>query len=113
MPSITEQSRRAGLSIFHLDGPDAARHAKILAEDPDITAVQYTPGAGTPSPLEKLPMFHMFQEHKTPLFIECPVEEAKQLLMSLDPRGVVIRVNGLRTPAQADDLIEWRESEFA
>ncbi len=85
MPSITEQSRRAGLSVFHLDGPDAARHARILAEDPDITAVQYTPGAGTPSPLEKLPMFHMLQEHKTPLFIDCPAEEVKQLLTSLTP----------------------------
>lgn len=113
IPSISEQSRRAGLSIFHLDGPDAARHAKILAEDPDITAVQYTPGAGTPSPLEKLPMFHMFQQHNTPLFIDCPVEEVKQLLSYLDPRGVAIRVNGLRTPDQADDLIAWREAEFA
>ena len=112
MPSITEQAHRAGLSVFHLDGPDAARHAEILAEDPDITAVQYTPGTRNPSPLAKLPMFHMFQKHKTPLFIDCPIEEVKQLVSDLDPHGIAIRVSGLSTPHQADELIEWRDAEF-
>lgn len=112
MPSLKEQARRAGLCVFHLDGPDAARHAETLAEDPDITAVQYTPGAATPSALSMLPMLRMFQQHKVPLFIGCPLDEVKQLAQELDPRGVAIRVSGLSAPEQADTLIDWREQAF-
>lgn len=113
MPSLKEQARRAGLCVLHLDGPDAARHAETLAADKDITAVQYTPGAGTPSALAKLPMFRMFQEHKKPLFIECPYDEVKQLARELDPSGCAIRVSSLTSQEQAAELIRWREKEFA
>ncbi len=113
MPSLKEQARRAGLCVFHLDGPDAARHAETLAEDPDITAVQYTPGAGTPSALAKLPMFRMLQQHKVPLFVECDHDEVRQLAEALDPAGLAIRVSGLATAQQADSLIAWRDTTFA
>jgi hypothetical protein len=113
MPSLKEQARRAGLCVFHLDGPDAARHAETLAKDPDITAVQYTPGAATPSALDVLPMLRMFQQHKVPVFIECPLDEVKQLAQELDPRGVAIRTSELKTPEQADALIDWRDAVFA
>lgn len=112
MPSLTEQARRAGLCVFHLDGPEAVHHAQALAEDPDITAVQYTPGASTSSALSMLPMFGMFQQHRVSLFIECPLTEVKQLAQELDPRGVAIRTSELRTPEQADALIEWRNEVF-
>lgn len=112
LPSLAEQARRAGLCVLHLDGPDAARHAETLAADPDITAIQYTPGAGTPSALAKLPMFRMFQKHQVPLFIECPLAEARQLLQELDPRGCAIRISGLESPGQAEDLIQWRDRAF-
>lgn len=112
MPSLKEQARRAGLCVFHLDGPDAARHADTLAGDPDITAVQYTPGAGTPSALAKLPMFRMFQKHGVPVFIDCPLDEVKQLAQELDPRGCAIRISGLESQEQAEELIRWREKAF-
>ena len=98
---------------FHLDGPDAARNAESLAEDPDITAVQYTPGAGTPSALAAIRMFRMFQQHKVPLFIDCPLDEVKELAQELDPRGVAIRTSGLGTPENAEALIAWRDKVFA
>lgn len=113
MPALTEQARKAGLCVFHLDGPDAARHAETLAEDPDITAVQYTPGAGTPSALAQLPMFRMLQQHRTPLFLDAPADEVKQLAEQLDPAGLAIRASGLTTPQQAQDLIDWRDRTFA
>ena len=113
MPSLKEQGRRAGLCVLHLDGPDAARHAQTLAKDPDITAVQYTPGAGTPSALAKVPMFRMLQEHKVPLFVEAPYEEVKKLAEQLDPRGLAIRVWGLESPEQADAIVDWRQKRYA
>ncbi len=113
LPSLKDQAKRAGLTVFHLDGPDAARHAETLAEDPDITAVQYTPGAATPSALAMLPMLRMFQEHKVPLFIECLSNEVQQLAQSLDPRGIALRPSELESPEEADALIAWRDRVFA
>ncbi len=112
LPSLTDQARRAGMCVFHLDGPAAARHGQALAETPEITAVQYTPGAGTPSALAMLPLFRLFQERRIPLFIETPQAEARQLAQVLDPRGTAIRVADAITPREADALVSWRDSFF-
>ena len=112
LPSLSEQARRAGLCVFHLDGPDAARHAEALAQAPEITAVQYTPGAGTPSAVAVLPMLRMFQQHKVPLFIDCPLDEVQQVAQELDPAGVAIRTSGFATPQEADALVAWRDKTF-
>jgi hypothetical protein len=106
MPSLGEQARRAGLCVFHLDGPDAARHAETLADHPDITAIQYTPGAGTPSALAKLEMFRAIQSRSVPLFIDAPRDEVERLSGELDPRGLAIRVTGIGSPAEADALAD-------
>jgi hypothetical protein len=113
MPSLKEQAERAGLCVFHLDGPEAARHAETLAKDKDITAVQFTPGAGAPSALAKLEMFKMIQRHETSLFIECPAAEVRELARALSPRGVAYRVLDLKSPSEADDLVAWRDRSFA
>lgn len=112
LPSLSEQARRAGLCVFHLDGPDAARHAETLALDPNITAIEYVPGAATPSPLAKMDMFKMFQSHQVPLFLEVPKEEVERIVDALDPRGLAIRVHGLKTPSEADELFEWLLKRF-
>jgi hypothetical protein len=98
--------------VFHLDGPDAARHAEALAQVPEITAVQYTPGAGTPSAMSVLPMLRMFQQHEVPLFIDCPLDEVKQLAQELDPAGVAIRTSGFVDPQEAASLVAWRDKTF-
>ena len=104
MPSLAEQSRRAGRCLFHLDGPGAARHAAALAEEPAITAVQFTPGAGTPSALAWLDMFRMLQEARKPLVLACPWEEARELAATLDPRGLALMPEGIRSPEQLQEL---------
>lgn len=113
MPPIKKQARHAGLCVFHLDGPDAARHADTLAEDPDITAVQYTPGAGAPSALAMLPMFKNFQKYKKPLFIDCPLSEFKPLTQALEPSGLAVRISEFNTVETAEALIKWRDAEFS
>lgn len=113
LPSLADQARRAGRCVFHLDGPDAARHAKALAEDPDITAVQFTPGAGTPSALAQIEMFQMLQEHGKPIFIEVEAHEFKELATRLSPRAVAYRVSDLTTGDDAEALVAWRDKTFA
>ena len=113
LPALADQARRAGRCVFHLDGPDAARHAKALGEDPDITAIQFTPGTGTPSALAQLPMFQMLQEHGKSLFLEVEAHEVRKLATKLSPRAVAYRVSDLKTTADAEALVAWRDATFS
>lgn len=112
LPSLEEQARRAGRCLIHVDGPAAARHALSLAESPAITAIQYTPGAGTPSALEKAPLLRKIQDLGVPVFVETPAHEVRELSEALDPRGLAMRVEGIRKPQEADDLFAWVERNF-
>jgi hypothetical protein len=106
LPSLAEQARRCGRCCFHLDGPAASRHARALAETPEITAIQYTPGAGTPSAVAMLPMLKMVQSYRKPLMVIVPANEVDVLAKALDPRGLVLWVGGVRSPEQADAIAQ-------
>lgn len=93
LPSYEAQAETVGRVSFHLDGPDASRHAPALAESGPITAVQYTPGAGTPSALEKIDMFRLWQQHDKPILVMAPGNEVPELIESLDHRGLALSVD--------------------
>jgi hypothetical protein len=112
MPSLKEEAARAGRCVFHLDGPDASRHARALAEEPAITAVQYTPGAGTPSALAKLSMLEMFQKAGKPIYVVCPKREVEELADRLNPRGLVLMPDDIKTPREADRLLDIVEKMY-
>ncbi|MBT7702177.1 MAG: hypothetical protein HN700_17950 [Verrucomicrobia bacterium] len=57
-------------------------------------------------------MLRMFQQHKVPLFIDCPLDEVQQVAQELDPAGVAIRTSGFATPQEADALVAWRDKTF-
>ena len=71
-----------------------------------ITAVQFTPGAGTPSALARLEMFRRLQSAGKPVLAVCPAEEVPALLDRLDPRGLALWPQDLASPQQADAL--WK-----
>jgi hypothetical protein len=48
MPSLRKQCRILDNIIYHLDGPDAIKHADALLEIEELDAVQWVPGAGRP-----------------------------------------------------------------
>lgn len=104
LPSLALQARRAGRCVFHLDGPDAARHVDALIAEPSITALQYTPGAGTPSAAAKLPMLRRILSARKPLVLFCPQEEVERLAGELDPRGLALIPEGVADPREADEL---------
>ena len=112
LPSLEEQARRAGRCVFHLDGPDAVRHSTALAQARHITAVQFTPGAGTPSALAHLDRFRELQAHGKPLFLVCPLAEARELAQQLDPGGLALWIEDPHGGREMDDLLEWRDRNF-
>jgi hypothetical protein len=113
LPSLERQARYAGRICFHLDGPQASRHATMLSQQSWVTSVQYTPGAGTPSALAKLDMFRELQAAGKPILTAVPVEELDEFCGRVDPRGVAIYVDGISTVAEADACMMIAEKHRA
>jgi len=103
LPYLEDQGRRAPRCLFHLDGPDAARHAPALARS-SIDAIQFTPGAGSTGAVPKIPMFRMLQEAGKPILVIVAAAEVPELLNSLDPRGTALFVEDVADQQAAREL---------
>jgi hypothetical protein len=99
LPDIERQSHVADRCIFHLDGSGSTRHIEALLEIPSIHAIQYTPGAGTPSALAWLDMFRLIQRKGRSLLVFAPVDEVPELARALRPEGLAIQIDGTRDVA--------------
>jgi hypothetical protein len=90
LPEIARQAAAAGRSIFHLDGPGAAKHCDALLDTPEISAIQYVTGAGN-SALAKLEMLKRIQRRGRPLQVTVhDAGEALTLSRALDPAGLCL-----------------------
>ena len=103
LTDIAHQAATAGRAIFHLDGPGAARHIDALLEVPELQAIQFVPGTGTPSVLPWLAMFKKIQAAGRALYVVSPPEEVLALCDDLRPEGLAINC-WPSTPQAADDL---------
>ena len=112
LPEIARQAETVGLAIFHLDGPDAARHIDALLDVPQIQAIQFTPGAGSPSALQWLDMLRRIQDCGRSLLIFTPVEEVLELAQSLEPEGLAIFIECPPAPDELDNLFEAFGRQF-
>jgi hypothetical protein len=103
LPDIARQAATLGRAIFHLDGPDAARHVDTLVETPEITAIQYVVGAGHPA-LDKIDVMKRVQAGGKPLQVLCSFNDVLAVADQLDPAGLCFLVDEVPGPAELDDL---------
>lgn len=104
LPDIARQAATAGRAFFHLDGPRAAAHIDALLEVDALQAIQFTPGAGTPSALAWVEMFRKIQAAGKSVLVICPVEEVLDLCPALDPAALAVSVDGASSVQELDDL---------
>ena len=102
LPDIVRRAATAGRAVFHLDGTDAARHIDALFEVPEMHAIQFTPGAGSPSALAWLKMFRKIQQRGKSLLIICPLDEVLALCDELSPQGLGFLIDGSPEPEELD-----------
>lgn len=112
LPEIARQAEAVGRAIFHLDGPDAARHIDALLDVPQIQAIQFTPGAGSPSALQWLDMLRKIQDSGRSLLIFTPAEEVLELAQSLKPEGLAIFIECSPAPDDLDTLFDQFRRRF-
>lgn len=106
LPEIAHEAAAVGRAVFHLDGPAAARHIDSLLEVPEIQAIQFTPGAGSPSALAWLPMLRRIQQKGRSLLIFCPPEEVLELAQLLKPEGLAIFLEQSPPSVDLDTLFD-------
>lgn len=104
LPDIVRQAATAGRAVFHLDGPGAARHVESLLDAPEIDAIQFVPGEGTPSTLPWVGMFRRIQSRGRSLLITTPIGEVAELMRRLRPEGLALQVNGACSVEHACDV---------
>ena len=113
LSDISRQTDTVPRSIFHLDGPDAARHIDALLTIDSLDAVQFTPGAGTPSALPWLDMFGKIQASGRSVLIMVHIlDEVPAILDALRPEGLALIVDAPSTPQDLDALSDLVESRF-
>lgn len=103
LPDIARQAATLGRAIFHLDGPDAARHVDVLINTPEITAIQYVVGAGHPA-LDKIDVMKRVQAGGKPLQVLCSFNDVLAVADQLEPAGLCFLVDEVPGPAELDDL---------
>lgn len=112
LPELQEQCRQIPHTLYHLDGPAATRHLDLLLGIPELTGIQWQPGAGQPRAIGWLPMLKRVQQAGKNLYVHGLAEDVRGLLAELSPRGLYIKIDeSFRRPAEADDFVRWVEVE--
>jgi hypothetical protein len=106
LPDIARECATVGRAVFHLDGPGAAKHIDALLEIPELTAIQYVTGAGTPSALPWIEMYRKIQRKRRSLVICCPPSEILTVLDQIEPEGVIFTPFGGDGWDQLDDIFK-------
>lgn len=112
LPDIARCAASVGRSVFHLDGAGSTRHIDALLEVPEIQAIQYTPGAGSPSALAWSGMFKKIQAKGRSVLIFAPPEEVLPLFEDLPPEGLAVFVDGGANPSMLKAIQDRFEARF-
>jgi len=91
---------------YHLDGPDAVRHAAKLLTRPYIKAIQYVAGSGVPpNGPHWMELYRQVQKAGRCLDLSAPLENMEFLIRHLRPEGLILRTC-VETQEQADELLD-------
>lgn len=116
VPYLARQCAKLDYSVFHLDGPCCIQHLDLLLGIEELNAIQWTPGAGQPSPCNEIyiPMYRKIkQAGKSCMIRGGTAEQAKKLVEELGPEGLDICISA-SSPEEADaivkDAFNWKRT---
>ncbi len=103
LPEARQRASVVGRAIFHVDGPDAARHYQAILDTPEITVMNYTVGAGN-DPMDRIDMLRAIQQQGRPLHIACAAQDLLPLCDALGPERLCFHVGDAPNPQALDAL---------
>jgi len=109
VPELAKIANSMDKTIFHLDGPDVAKHLDIILNMPEIDAIEWEPGAGAPPAVEWIPMLKKIQKKKKALRLYSNnMRDIEKLILELDPSGLLV-VTDAESEEQADEVAKQVE----
>lgn len=111
LPELEEEIRWLDASIFHLDGPDAARHIDAILSIPELKGIQWVPGAGKPGALHWIPLLKKIQDAGKLIHMSINPGEIDVLLEELRPEGVMY-ATWCESEEDAGDLLKKAEKSY-
>lgn len=87
---IRKEARLYDTCMFHLDGPDAAKHLDALLEMKEITGIQWQYGAGNPTAAHWIPMMQKIQEAGKNIIVDVVPKDIEDMCKYLKPEGLMM-----------------------
>ena len=89
--------------IYHLDGPDAAKHTDSVCDAPHVNAIQWVPGAGQKEQVHWLELLKHIQSRGKGLWLyPSNIRDTEVLMRMLKPEGCMYSIwCGSREEAEA------------
>ncbi|MDP6449855.1 MAG: hypothetical protein QF773_03485 [Lentisphaeria bacterium] len=108
VPHLERQCARLDYSLYHLDGPNAVRHLEHLVTVPDLTAIEWTPGAGNPYAADPVwwdPVWQpIYAAGKLAHCWAVPADSIEPFVKEFGQKGTMV-TTGCDTEAQARALL--------
>ncbi|MFM8319930.1 MAG: hypothetical protein ACKOC5_03360, partial [Chloroflexota bacterium] len=107
IPEVLKMGRWCEYGVYHLDGPACMKNMlDVLLEAPEIKAIQFTPGAGSPPTYTPayIPRYRKILDSGRNLYLLCQPGEVEQILAELPPEGLFMRTY-VASQAEADEML--------
>lgn len=107
LPGLDLLGREYGAVWYHLDGPGALQHLPRLCSLDYIKVIQWVPGSGAPpNGPAWMDVYRKIQAASKIVDISVPLAHAEEIVRTLDPSLLCLRVGGCKSAEEADDLLE-------
>jgi hypothetical protein len=108
VPEIIKMGTWCEYGVYHLDGPTCMQHMlDTLLTIPEIKAVEFTPGAGSPPTYSEayVPRYRRILASGRNLYLLVQPQEVEKILAELPPEGLFMRTY-VETEDEANDLLK-------
>jgi len=93
-------------AAYHVDGQEQIRHLDMLLSLEKLTMLQWTQVASQPPVTAFIPQLKKIQAAGKGLVLVVTPDQIKPLMENISSKGVILVVNGAKSPEEADDIVK-------
>ena len=106
LPALEEEAAHLGRCIMHYDGPEMLVHLDDVLAVPEITCIQWQPGAGNKPFIEWMDLLKRIQAAGKAVYVPCNTANIRVYHRELDPALVYYQC-GAPTQQAAEETLAW------
>jgi hypothetical protein len=90
LPAILDEVKTMTHNIFHLDGPECARHLDDILEIKEIQAIQWVQGDGNRPIMQWVPLIKKIQAAGKSVVVDLTPGELEGFIQETEPKGLFL-----------------------